>query len=181
MSSTGELKGQGCEDVTAQPPTPSTSRREHPRVCLIATRAHQEGIERAVEIMRSGSMFRFDNPDGVEDEVSKAEVDIAEYTQFKYAVGMNSCGSCIFTALEAIGVQRGDKVHPRHPPNTRKMVRDGGSGRKEAHSGARGCRCCLTRSRSPRFRRRLFIVGRSLCTWTARTTTSWTWCVLLTR
>jgi len=60
--------------------------------------------------MRSGSMFRFDNPDGVEDEVSKAEVEIAEYTDFKYAVGMNSCGSCIFTALEAIGVQPGDKV-----------------------------------------------------------------------
>jgi len=70
----------------------------------------EAGIERAVEIMRSGSMFRFDNPEGVEDEVSKAEVDVAEYTNFKYATAMNSCGSCIFTALWAIGVQPGDKV-----------------------------------------------------------------------
>lgn len=70
----------------------------------------EEGVERAVEIMRSGSMFRFDNEEGVEDEVSKAEVDVAKYTDFKYAVAMNSCGSCIFTALWAIGVQPGDKV-----------------------------------------------------------------------
>lgn len=70
----------------------------------------EEGIERAVEIMRSGSMFRFDNEAGVEDEVSKAEVDVAAYTDFKYAVAMNSCGSCIFTALWAMGVQPGDKV-----------------------------------------------------------------------
>lgn len=33
----------------------------------------QAGIERAVEIMRSGSMFRFDNPEGVEDEVCNAK------------------------------------------------------------------------------------------------------------
>eukprot|EP00959_Pyramimonas_sp_CCMP1952_P317880 6652357-Pyramimonas_sp.AAC.1 len=70
----------------------------------------EAGIERAVEIMRNGGMFRFDNPDGVEDEVSKAEVEIAEYMNFKYAVAMNSCGSCIFLALKAIGVQPGDKV-----------------------------------------------------------------------
>lgn len=70
----------------------------------------EAGIERAVEIMRGGGMFRFDNPDGVEDEVSKAEVEIAEYMDFKYSVAMNSCGSCIFLALKAIGVQPGDKV-----------------------------------------------------------------------
>jgi dTDP-4-amino-4,6-dideoxygalactose transaminase len=70
----------------------------------------EAGVERAVEIMRNGGMFRFDNPDGVEDEVSKAEVEIAEYMDFKYATAMNSCGSCIFLALKAIGVQPGDKV-----------------------------------------------------------------------
>jgi len=70
----------------------------------------EAGVERAVEIMRNGGMFRFDNPEGVEDEVSKAEVEIAEYMDFKYAVAMNSCGSCIFLALKAIGVQPGDKV-----------------------------------------------------------------------
>mmetsp|Transcript_9040 Transcript_9040/g.15534 ORF Transcript_9040/g.15534 Transcript_9040/m.15534 type:complete len:456 (+) Transcript_9040:115-1482(+) len=70
----------------------------------------EAGVQRAVEIMRNGGMFRFDNPEGVEDEVSKAEVDIAKYMDFRYAVGMNSCGSCIFLALKAIGVQPGDKV-----------------------------------------------------------------------
>lgn len=90
--------------VTAEP------RTRLDKSLKLADPVPEEGIARAVEIMRTGSMFRFDNAEGVEDEVSKAEVDVAEYTDFRYAVAMNSCGSCIFTALWAIGVQPGDKV-----------------------------------------------------------------------
>lgn len=70
----------------------------------------EAGISRAVELMESGRLFRFDRDADTLDEVSRCEVDIAKYMDFSYAVGMNSCGSAIYLALKAIGVQPGDKV-----------------------------------------------------------------------
>jgi len=68
----------------------------------------EEGIERAIELMRSGALFRY--TPGVLSETSLAEAEICEYTGFKYSVGFNSCGSALFIALKCAGVQPGDEV-----------------------------------------------------------------------
>lgn len=82
-----------------------------------------EGISRAVELMKTGRLYRY-NFDGefTEDtdtrvgsselarEVALLESEFCEYTGHKYAVAVNSCGSALFLALKAAGVQYSDKV-----------------------------------------------------------------------
>lgn len=82
-----------------------------------------EGISRAVELMKTGRLYRY-NFEGefAEDtdtrvwseelatEVALLESEFCEYTGHKYAVAVNSCGSALFLALKAAGVQYSDKV-----------------------------------------------------------------------
>jgi len=68
----------------------------------------EEGQKRALELMKSGALFRY--TPGVESETALAEWDMTEKTGFKYAVGFNSCGSALFIALKTCGVQPGDHV-----------------------------------------------------------------------
>ena len=67
-----------------------------------------EGQERALELMRSGALFRY--TPGYLSETALAEADMCEATGFAYSVGFNSCGSALFIALKASGVQPGDHV-----------------------------------------------------------------------
>jgi dTDP-4-amino-4,6-dideoxygalactose transaminase len=66
------------------------------------------GQQRAIELMRSGALFRY--TPGVLSEAALAEQAMADYTGFRYAVGFNSCGSALFIALKCCGIQPGDKV-----------------------------------------------------------------------
>jgi len=67
-----------------------------------------EGQERAMELMKSGALFRY--TPGVLSETALAEEAICQYSGFKYSVGYNSCGSALFIALKCVGVQPGDEV-----------------------------------------------------------------------
>jgi dTDP-4-amino-4,6-dideoxygalactose transaminase len=67
-----------------------------------------EGQQRALDLMKSGALFRY--TPGVESETALAEWDMCEATGFKYSVGFNSCGSALFIALKTNGVKPGDKV-----------------------------------------------------------------------
>lgn len=69
-----------------------------------------EGIARAVEIMRTGKMFRYLTkwPDG--SEVSLLERDFAKLLGVKYALAVNSCSSAIMIALRAVGAKIEEKV-----------------------------------------------------------------------
>lgn len=66
------------------------------------------GRLRALELMKSGALFRY--TPGVLSETSLAEEAICKYTGFKYAIGLNSCGSALFLALKCVGVQPNDLV-----------------------------------------------------------------------
>jgi len=68
----------------------------------------EAGIQKAVELMSVGSLFRYQP--GVLSEVAQAEAAMCEYTGFKYCVGFNSCGSALFIALKCLGVQPGEAV-----------------------------------------------------------------------
>ena len=70
----------------------------------------EEGIDRAVDIMRSGRLHRYGEFAGGESEVAQLERDFASYMGCKYAVAMNSCGSSIFIALKCAGVRPDDQI-----------------------------------------------------------------------
>jgi len=68
----------------------------------------EAGQQRAMELMRSGALFRY--TPGVLSEVSLAEEAVSDYSGFGYAVGFNSCGSALFITLKCVGVEVGDHV-----------------------------------------------------------------------
>lgn len=70
----------------------------------------ETGIQRAMEIMRSGDLFRYGVTLPEKSETSLFEKEFADYLGMKYALGVNSCGSAMFIALKCIGVEPGDKV-----------------------------------------------------------------------
>jgi dTDP-4-amino-4,6-dideoxygalactose transaminase len=69
-----------------------------------------EGQEAALELMKTGRLYRYNIAPGEESVVSMAEMDICEYTGFKYCVGLNSCGSALMLLLKTTGLQPGGKV-----------------------------------------------------------------------
>jgi dTDP-4-amino-4,6-dideoxygalactose transaminase/ubiquinone/menaquinone biosynthesis C-methylase UbiE len=86
----------------------------------------QRGIEQAIKLMQTGRLYRYNFSDNFtnysqdddlnnEDEelateVAKLEYEFSLYTKHKYVVAINSCGSAIFLALKAVGVELGNKV-----------------------------------------------------------------------
>lgn len=70
----------------------------------------EEGRDAVVRVMESGRLFRYNVASADESEVSKCEGDLASYTGFKYALGMNSCGSALFVSMLCAGVVAGDRV-----------------------------------------------------------------------
>jgi len=70
----------------------------------------KEGILEAVILMEEGKLYRYNVPTAEDSMVSVCEKAVSDYTGHKYVVALNSCGSALFLALKAAGVQRGDKV-----------------------------------------------------------------------
>lgn len=69
-----------------------------------------EGQEAALELMRTGRMYRYNVKDAEGSVVSQCEREIADYTGFKYCVALNSCGSALMLLLKTTGLQPGGKV-----------------------------------------------------------------------
>lgn len=70
----------------------------------------EEGIQAAVEVMRSGRLFRYSSKSAEGSQVALAEREFAEATGARFAVGVNSCSSAILIALLTVGVRPGDEV-----------------------------------------------------------------------
>ncbi len=75
----------------------------------------EKSISRAVELMKTGQLYRYsvlndESDDQLGTEVAKFESEFSSYTGHKYAIAVNSCGSAIFLALKALGVENEDKV-----------------------------------------------------------------------
>ena len=69
-----------------------------------------EGQEAALELMKSGRLYRYNIAPGEQSIVSLCEKEICDYTGFKYCVGLNSCGSALMLLLKTTGLKPGDKV-----------------------------------------------------------------------
>ena len=69
-----------------------------------------EGQEAAVELMKTGRLYRYNIGKGEQSVVNLCEKEIADYMNFKYCVGLNSCGSALMLLLKTTGVKDGAKV-----------------------------------------------------------------------
>jgi dTDP-4-amino-4,6-dideoxygalactose transaminase len=70
----------------------------------------EAGIKRAVELMKSGRLHRYNTATGEISEVSLLEKEYADYVGARYCLGLSSCGSSLYVALKSVGVGAGDKV-----------------------------------------------------------------------
>ena len=68
------------------------------------------GVDAALALMANGKMHRYGETGGQPSEVSALEAEFAKEIGRRYCVAMNSCGSTMFVALKAAGVQPGDTV-----------------------------------------------------------------------
>jgi dTDP-4-amino-4,6-dideoxygalactose transaminase len=64
----------------------------------------------ALELMKTGRLYRYCIPAGEESVVSMCEKEICDYTGFKYCIGLNSCGSALMLLLKTTGLRPGGKV-----------------------------------------------------------------------
>lgn len=69
-----------------------------------------EGQIEALELMKTGRLYRYNISPGEESVVSMCEQEICDYTGFKYCVALNSCGSALMLLLKTTGLKPGGKV-----------------------------------------------------------------------
>ncbi|NNJ74971.1 MAG: aminotransferase, partial [Anderseniella sp.] len=69
-----------------------------------------DAIERAVEIMRSGRLHRYNTGPGETAETALLEQDYARYMGVDYCLAVTSGGYALTTALRAFGLQPGEAV-----------------------------------------------------------------------
>lgn len=70
----------------------------------------EAGIVRAVEILRSGRLHRYNMAEGEESETSRLEAEYADYQGVDYCLAVTSGGQAIQLALRVCDVNIGDKV-----------------------------------------------------------------------
>ena len=70
----------------------------------------QDAIDRAVEILQSGRLHRYNTVAGEVAEASLLEADYAAYQGVPYCLATTSGGTAMQIALRALGVQPGDPV-----------------------------------------------------------------------
>lgn len=70
----------------------------------------ESGINRALELMRSGRLFRYGETGADQLEASKLEIEFARYLGARFCVALNSGGSAMLVALKCAGVSPGVKV-----------------------------------------------------------------------
>jgi len=70
----------------------------------------EAGIKRAVELMQTGRLHRYNIAAGEVSDVALLEKEYAAYVGAKYCLGLSSCGSSIYVALKSLGVLPSDKI-----------------------------------------------------------------------
>ncbi len=70
----------------------------------------EEGIAKAVQIMKSGKIHRYNVAADETGEAALLEEEFAAYMGKQYCLACASCGSAMYLALKSVGVQPGDKV-----------------------------------------------------------------------
>lgn len=66
----------------------------------------EEGIRRAVELMQSGRLHRYNTALGEASEVALLEKEYAAYVKSRFCAAFNSCGSSIQFNVEGVPMSR---------------------------------------------------------------------------
>jgi len=69
-----------------------------------------EAIARAIELLQTGRLHRYNNAPGEESDAALLEREFADDVGSKYCVALSSCGSSLYVALKCAGAQPGDLV-----------------------------------------------------------------------
>jgi dTDP-4-amino-4,6-dideoxygalactose transaminase len=69
-----------------------------------------EGIAKALDILKTGKLHRYNIDRGEKSETTLLEEEFAAYMGKKYCLACASCGSAMHLALKSLGVSPGDKV-----------------------------------------------------------------------
>ncbi len=69
-----------------------------------------QGIEKALEILKSGKLHRYNVDPDEKGEAALLEEEFAAYMGKKYCLACASCGSAMYLALKSVGVKPGDRV-----------------------------------------------------------------------
>lgn len=70
----------------------------------------EAGIERAIEVMRSGRLHRYNVAEGETAEAALLETEFADYMGQQYCLACSSGGYALHIALKSAGIQPGDSV-----------------------------------------------------------------------
>ena len=70
----------------------------------------QDGIDRAIEILQSGRLHRYNTAPGELSETALLEKEYAAYQGARYCLAVTSGGQAIQIALRAAGIQPGDTI-----------------------------------------------------------------------
>lgn len=70
----------------------------------------QAGVDRAIALMKSGRLHRYNIRSTEESDVALLEKEFAEYLGVPYCLALSSCGSALHVALRSAGVRPADKV-----------------------------------------------------------------------
>jgi dTDP-4-amino-4,6-dideoxygalactose transaminase len=70
----------------------------------------QQGIDRAVEVMQSGRLHRYNTARGETSEVALLEAEYVAYQGARYCLAVTSGGQAIQIALRAAGIKPGDRI-----------------------------------------------------------------------
>ena len=84
-------------------------------ICFTKSFTQQEpipeiGIQRAVEILETGRLHRYNLVEGEANEVSELETEYANWQGVNYCLACTSGGYAIQLALRVCGVKPGDKI-----------------------------------------------------------------------
>lgn len=70
----------------------------------------ESGVKRAMALLQSGRLHRYNTAPGEESDVALLEKEYADYVGARYCLGVSSCGSAIYIALKSVGIEPGDKI-----------------------------------------------------------------------
>src|SRR5210317_1493397 len=68
------------------------------------------GIDKAVDVMTSGKLHRYNMTPGEKGEAALLEEEFAAYMGKPFCLAVASCGSAMYIVLKSAGVKPGDKV-----------------------------------------------------------------------
>lgn len=70
----------------------------------------QSGIDKAVEVLQSGRLHRYNTAPGEISETALLEQEYAAYQETRYCLAVASGGQAIQIALRSVGIKPGDKI-----------------------------------------------------------------------